>query len=484
MAISEALKQMLFAKTTQSDTLTAELVASLNLDSGVTAGTATASKSIVLDSTKSVIGLGRATYGAFSSTAALNGVAVNPANTGILRVYADDAGAALTPSGAVGDLRPILGRYLITVTQAAVKARVWGSMGQVKLYNTLFNDEQVGGVNGRLEVVQASATTGLAGYGISAGVVGIFATAGTTSVGANAVAAGVAAVADIKGTCTQTGIVAGFYVGTYNTSQWSDATTRAKWNFGLVIPAAATVQPIRVGDWVGSGAKGSAVAFGTAMQFYSDGQLDVIGAFGESNSDLTSAFSAKVGRFRHLVSNSTAGGTTAISVAHETYGLVGQLVAKNATLTHLHAGLMGTFEGNTAGVVANSAYTYGVAAVIGRVGGGATITATKAVCGVAAVLNGAAMASGNAVAFAACATSTADWNFGLALIDCTTGITMTAPTTAMVVTGAVTQVFDFTGASTAVLEDNKVFPDKAGSIKILMPSGGAAYINIYDGSAG
>jgi hypothetical protein len=94
------------------------------------------------------------------------------------------------------------------------------------------------------------------------------------------------------------------------------------------------------------------------------------------------------------------------------------------------------------------------------------------------------MASGNAVAFAACATSTADWNFGLALIDCTTGITMTAPTTAMVVTGAVTQVFDFTGASTAVLEDNKVFPDKAGSIKILMPSGGAAYINIYDGSAG
>lgn len=65
----------------------------------------------------------------------------------------------------------------------------------------------------------------------------------------------------------------------------------------------------------------------------------------------------------------------------------------------------------------------------------------------------------------------------------TTGISIGASTTAIKITGAQTQIFDFTSATTAVLEDDKAFADKAGSIKILMPSGGAAYINVYDGSA-
>lgn len=65
----------------------------------------------------------------------------------------------------------------------------------------------------------------------------------------------------------------------------------------------------------------------------------------------------------------------------------------------------------------------------------------------------------------------------------TDGITMSGTTAGIKMTGAVSQVFDFTDATTAVLEDDKAFGSKAGSIKILMPSGAAAYINVYDGAA-
>ena len=50
--------------------------------------------------------------------------------------------------------------------------------------------------------------------------------------------------------------------------------------------------------------------------------------------------------------------------------------------------------------------------------------------------------------------------------------------------GSATSLFDFDDASGFVLEDSKAYPDKAGNIKVIMPSGGAAYINLYDGSPG
>ncbi len=50
------------------------------------------------------------------------------------------------------------------------------------------------------------------------------------------------------------------------------------------------------------------------------------------------------------------------------------------------------------------------------------------------------------------------------------------------ITGAQTQIFDFTGVTTAVVEDSKAYPDKAGSIKIITPAGAAGYINYYDGT--
>lgn len=60
----------------------------------------------------------------------------------------------------------------------------------------------------------------------------------------------------------------------------------------------------------------------------------------------------------------------------------------------------------------------------------------------------------------------------------------TALTTAIKIAGAMTQVFDFTGVTTAIAEDNKTAPDKAGTIKILTPAGAVAYINYYDGTLG
>jgi hypothetical protein len=80
---------------------------------------------------------------------------------------------------------------------------------------------------------------------------------------------------------------------------------------------------------------------------------------------------------------------------------------------------MGTFEGTGAGVDVNSGYTYGTAAIIARVGGGANIAATKCLSGVSSILNGAAVASGTSSAFSSDATSTADWDYGASLSNCT-----------------------------------------------------------------
>jgi len=142
-----------------------------------------------------------------------------------------------------------------------------------------------------------------------------------------------------------------------------------------VSKAAATAAAIRVGDWVGSAALGSAVPFTTAgHDVYEDGQLDLVAVFGESTADYTSAYSAKCGRFRHVING--------ITCSHEAYGLIGQVVAKNVTYAHLHAGLMGTFEVNTAATV-SAGDGVGCAGVIARVGG-ATITvgATGVLAGV------------------------------------------------------------------------------------------------------
>ena len=163
-----------------------------------------------------------------------------------------------------------------------------------------------------------------------------------------------------------------------------------------------------IGKFAGSAATTSAVPFGTRQDIYGDGQLSTMEVHGSSASNLTSAYAAKVGRFRHVCNIGASG-----ALAHETYGLMGQLVVKEATLQHLHAGLIGTFEGHTSGVVINGSYAYGAAGVMARVGGGGAIAATKPVCGMVSFWNGAALASGKSIGFGN-AHVTTPWSYGFA----------------------------------------------------------------------
>jgi len=164
----------------------------------------------------------------------------------------------------------------------------------------------------------------------------------------------------------------------------------------------------RIGIFASSAATNRAVPFRTTQNVYSDGQLSTMEVHGSSDANLTSAYSAKCGRYRHVINIGSSG-----AVAHETYGLMGQLVVKQATLQHLHAGLIGTFEGHTSGVVINGSYAYGAAGVMARVGGGGAITATKPVCGMVSFWNGAALAGGKSIGFGNAHVTTA-WSYGFA----------------------------------------------------------------------
>ena len=170
------------------------------------------------------------------------------------------------------------------------------------------------------------------------------------------------------GAIAQTGGVA-FTTGTGAVSLNGDVTIAA--GKGLIL----TKDTLRVGGFNTGGASTDAVILEAALDLWTDGQLDVVSAFGASIAALSANYSSKVGRFRHLVVTSSA------TILQETYGLVGQLVVKSSTLTHLHAGLMGTLECQTALTAPASSGSphaaRGAAAVIGRTGGSTfTVAAT------------------------------------------------------------------------------------------------------------
>lgn len=148
---------------------------------------------------------------------------------------------------------------------------------------------------------------------------------------------------------------------------------------GICIARGVTSAAIRVGAWKASQATGNAVVLATTMSDGVDtGQLDVVSVFAESIADLTGAYSAKAGRFRHLVS---AGADTDFN--QETYGLIGQLVVKNASFGHYHAGIMGTFETNTLCHIKTSYCAAGISARLG--GSGTTVDSGGLLAGFAAI---------------------------------------------------------------------------------------------------
>jgi hypothetical protein len=157
-----------------------------------------------------------------------------------------------------------------------------------------------------------------------------------------------------------------------------------------------SLKTTRYGGFNTGAATTDAIDIAVATDKWTDGQLDVFSVFGASKTDMGGAYSAKCGRFRHVINGITA--------SHETYGLVGQIVGKNVTFAHLHAGLMGTFECNTA-LTVSAGDLLGCAGIISRVGG-ATITvgATGVLAGVLSTSNATVVSvtSGGVYAAFAC----------------------------------------------------------------------------------
>ncbi|MFA5054022.1 MAG: hypothetical protein WC565_08175 [Parcubacteria group bacterium] len=320
-----------------------------------------------------------------------SGVALSSSRTFAAGIFADDNGASIADS--VANIRA---RTLLTYDQAGGSIR--SVMGQLKLLTGI--DVTTGiytGVQGYVELAAThSAKTGSTLSAVDASVE--IGTALTVDSGGEM--AGVHVETTGAGTITNSGTCAGVLV--------DKASGAASWPDGILIDGASVIMGMRIGKFAGSAATTSAVAFGTSQNIYSDGQLSTMEVHGSSASNLTSAYAAKCGRFRHVCNIGSSG-----ALAHETYGVMGQLVVKEATLQHLHAGVIGTFEGHTSGVVINGTYAYGAAAVMARVGGGAAITATKPVCGMVSFWNGAALASGTSIGFGNAHLTTA-WTYGFA----------------------------------------------------------------------
>jgi hypothetical protein len=200
------------------------------------------------------------------------------ANTAAGRLYCDDGGAVLWGTGSVPDIRGSLARTLLTVSQTGGNIRVHALMGQLKSYDGKWNGEVVSAVHGRLEIQRASATLTLGGYGVSAAVLGIAATTGAVTVDSSHVLAGVAAICDFKATLTQTGKTVAFLVAKYDTTNWSDGTSRTTWGTGLYMAVGSVTQAIQIGE------KASAVGSGLAVNAApSDGSgiAGIIRVFGD-----------------------------------------------------------------------------------------------------------------------------------------------------------------------------------------------------------
>ena len=205
----------------------AVLAQSLGYNDDMTAGTAVASKALILDASKGIATITSATIttitnttlngqaivssaitsgttdnikvGAFASTADGSGSILSTTRTACARFYADDGGVALGAAGSVPDVRNLLARTLVTEDATGNHIRLYSLMGQVKAYAAtgdvgIWNTEQVAGVYGYLELVRASGTATYGGYGVSAAVLGCIETSGTITVNTNHVFAGVAAI--------------------------------------------------------------------------------------------------------------------------------------------------------------------------------------------------------------------------------------------------------------------------------------------------
>lgn len=374
-----------------------DLCAFVHLTNGGTPGTAAALKAMVLNADAAITsGLKTLTFdkitsgtadnikvGAFASTADGSGSVLSTTRTGCVRVYCDDGGVALGAAGSVPDLRAILARVLVTEDASANNIRLFPVMGHLKAYAAtgdvgVWNNEQVGGVHGYVELVRASGTATYGGYGITAGLMATLENSGVVTIDTNHVLAGVAAISKLTADMVQTGRVAGLYVGKYDATNWSDGTARANWGYGLLIDEdAVSVCPIQVGEFVSSAGTGG----GFAVTLTNSAACRV---YAEVTADLTSSAMVRSILGRMLISGN-------FTSTAECFGTVGQLVIKQAKVQHDNAGVLGSLEvQTTAATFSGDISDTCSAAVLGRVGvtiTGTTVEADGILAGVAAMSN-------------------------------------------------------------------------------------------------
>lgn len=348
--------------------------------------------------------------GTFSASTHGSGVALSESKSVAAGFFADDNNAAIG-SGIL--MRAGRFRTLLTYTGGNREQEVASVIGQVNSVAGT-NRHNMCGVMGSYELSGSSALTvdGQA-WGtdpwVQAAVIGrVGVGSAKTTLNSNGILAGLAAMSNTASFAANNGYYTGLFVG-----KWASVTD---WGYGIVIDGNAVTVGMQVGFFASSAATTSAVPFDTAQDIYGDGQLSTVEIHGSSASNLTSGYSAKCLRARHIVNTSSG------TAAHETYGAMGQLVVKDTTLTHLHSGVIGTFEGHTSGVVSTPAYRYGTACVEGRLGGGGAITATTPIAGFSAIFNGAALASGSSVAYAVTNTGAGEWDYVLGVTHAGTGV--------------------------------------------------------------
>lgn len=481
---------------TLADTVDELTATEIGYVDAVTPGTAAASKAVILNSSSAITsGLNTLYFdaittgttdnirvGAFASTADGSGSVLSSTKTASVRVYSDDGGVALGVAGSVSDLKGFLSRVLVTEDTTGYPIRLFGAMGQIKGYSAtgdlgIWNNEVVAGVYGYTEIVRASGTATYGGYGVTAGTLGVIATQGTITVNTTHVFAGVASISQMRTGVTQTGKTCAFYAGIYDATNWSTADERAKWGYGLFVHPDSCTRGVSVGTLGSNITSGLPIGGATALNgFYADDS----GA-AQTASTVWRNLEART----YFTIDQTNASSDFYSIRGQIKAATGIDFSGDASVKACVQGYLECAGATQCGTGAFLSAVHGEIWVDGNFnnsGGGLAAGVMSRIYASTGTVGGATAAFMASKQWA----STQVWPYGLYLqaSACTTGVYMSTVTTAFTVTGALTQLFDFTGATTAVVEDNKVYDTKAGSIKILMPSGGAAYINIYDGTPG
>lgn len=261
-----------------------------------------------------------------------SGVAISSSATAATRVYADDGGAAIAATGSVPDYRTTLARMLFTYDQTSTKIRSYAAMGHVKAYDAAWDDEQVAGTYGYLELARSAATMTFGGYGKSAAVMGCVETTGTMTVNTNHTVAGLAAISKLTSGCTQTGKTCGVLVDIYDTTNWSDGTSRSKWKYGIYVKANAVTEGARFGE-LSSSADGSGIALSAS-------QTAALRVHADTGGAALAASNTRAALLRYLIGYAPTAGADISAYGAE--GLLKTIVSAN--LGGNSAGVLGHYE--------------------------------------------------------------------------------------------------------------------------------------------